>query len=347
MIMRFSRSENISMKHASKKMDELRQKVEELELFQTIFDNAMDGILVLDIETKKFYLGNKKACKALGYTPEELTKLGIEDIHPKEELKHIEEVLERTAKGESTLARDLPVKRKDGSIFYADIYYIPVEMAGKIYMKSILRDVTERKEVERALEKEKERGQKYLDIVEVIIMALDINGNITLINNKGCEILGYKKEEIIGKNWFDTFLPEGVRDELKKVFKKLMKGDVDAVERYENPILTKSGEERVIEWRNSILRDEEGNIIGVLSSGLDITERKRMEEALKEALQNEKEFKLKTAHYFFNPIAIAKGYLELAMEEGGEKEKIKKAIIAINRVEKVVKNVTQRGEVVE
>jgi len=178
-------------------------------------------------------------------------------------------------------------------------------------------------------------------------MALDINGNITLINNKGCEILGYKKEEIIGKNWFDTFLPEGVRDELKKVFKKLMKGDVDAVERYENPILTKSGEERVIEWRNSILRDEEGNIIGVLSSGLDITERKRMEEALKEALQNEKEFKLKTAHYFFNPIAIAKGYLELAMEEGGEKEKIKKAIIAINRVEKVVKNVTQRGEVVE
>lgn len=66
--MRPTRSGNISMKHTSKKMEKLRQKVEELELFQAIFDNAMDGILVLDIETRKFYLGNKKVCKTLGYT---------------------------------------------------------------------------------------------------------------------------------------------------------------------------------------------------------------------------------------------------------------------------------------
>ncbi|KAA0000013.1 MAG: GAF domain-containing protein [Thermoplasmata archaeon] len=72
-----------------------------------------------------------------------------------------------------------------------------------------------------------------------------------------------------------------------------------------------------------------------------------MHQQVVKALQEEKEFKMKTAHYFFNPIAIAKGYLELAMEEKDGKDKILKAIEAINRVEKVVKNVTQRGEIRE
>jgi len=71
------------------------------------------------------------------------------------------------------------------------------------------------------------------------------------------------------------------------------------------------------------------------------------EERMREALEEERQFKLNTAHYFFNPIAIAKGYLELALEEGDRKDNILKAIEAINRVEKVVKNVTERGEIRE
>ena len=86
----------------------------------------------------------------------------------------------------------------------------------------------------------------------------------------------------------------------------------------------------------------------------DITERKEAEEKLEQAyreveraLKEEQKFKMATAHYFFNPIAIAKGYLDLALEEGDGEDKIKKAIEAITRVEKVVKNVTKRGEIRE
>ncbi|RLF44393.1 MAG: hypothetical protein DRN29_08545 [Thermoplasmata archaeon] len=72
-----------------------------------------------------------------------------------------------------------------------------------------------------------------------------------------------------------------------------------------------------------------------------------MYQRILEALKKEREFKLKTAHYFFNPIAIAKGYLSLALEEGDGEDKIRKAMHAVERVEKVIKNITERGEIVE
>ena len=105
------------------------------------------------------------------------------------------------------------------------------------------------------------------------------------------------------------------------------------------------------------LKDENGNLQGFVNVTKDLTERKVMEEKImnayeqvKKALEKEREFKRDTAHYFFNPIAIAKGYLSLALEEVDKKESkenIEKAIVAISRVEKVVKNITERGEIVE
>jgi PAS domain S-box-containing protein len=81
---------------------------------------------------------------------------------------------------------------------------------------------------------------------------------------------------------------------------------------------------------------------------IDITDRVKAEERVKEALEKEREFKLRTAHFFFNPLAIAKGYLQLALHEKDDIEmKIERAMKAIERVEKVVKNVTQRGEIIE
>jgi diguanylate cyclase (GGDEF)-like protein/PAS domain S-box-containing protein len=141
-------------------------------------------------------------------------------------------------------------------------------------------DIEERKQAELAVEKEKDKAHKYIDIAAVMIVVIDVEGKVVLINKKGCEILGYKEEEIVGKNWFDNFVPDRFKEEVKTVAKKLLSGEAEPVEYFENPILTKSGEERIIAWHNSILRDEEGKIITSLSSGEDITERKKIEEAL-------------------------------------------------------------------
>jgi len=126
-------------------------------------------------------------------------------------------------------------------------------------------------------------AQKYLNIMGCIMVVIDAKGKITLINKTGCDILGYTNRQIIGKDWFSNFLPKRMRADVRKVFDKLMKGAIKPVEYFENPVLTKSGKERIIRWHNAVLRDTKGKIIGTLSSGQDITETRRTESELHES----------------------------------------------------------------
>ena len=160
----------------------------------------------------------------------------------------------------------------------------------------IATDITERKLAEDALKKEKEKLRKYLDTSAVIVVILDIDQRVTLINKKGCEILEYGEEEIIGKNWFDNFLPEKARHETKKTFSVLVSGDIEPVEYYENVVLTRTGGERLIAWYNTVLRDDKNNIMGTLSSGVDITEKKLAIDKIKATLK-EKELLLREVHH--------------------------------------------------
>lgn len=143
-------------------------------------------------------------------------------------------------------------------------------------------DITERKQTERRVRQERDRAQKYLDIAGVIMVVIDADQKVSLVNKKGCGVLGYEEKDIIGKNWFNTFIPERIRDEVRTVFDKLMAGQIEPGEYFENPILTRSGEERIIAWHNTVLADEAGNIIGTLSSGEDITEHRKAEEKLRQ-----------------------------------------------------------------
>ncbi len=120
--------------------------------------------------------------------------------------------------------------------------------------------------------------QTFLDIAGVMFLALDKKGNITLINQKGCDILESTQKKIVGKNWFDHFIPKGIVRNVKSVFRQIMDGEIEPVEYYENPVLTVNGQEKIVAWHNTILKDRSGNIVGTLSSGEDITERKRAED---------------------------------------------------------------------
>jgi len=135
------------------------------------------------------------------------------------------------------------------------------------------------------LREERGLAQTYLDLAGVMFVALDAAGTVTLVNRKACEVLGCAEEEIIGRNWFDTCVPQRLREKVKEVSTQLLRGEIEPAEYYENPVLTQSGAERLIAWHNTILWDDEGSIIGHLSSGEDITERKRVEEALAEKNQ--------------------------------------------------------------
>jgi PAS domain S-box-containing protein len=136
--------------------------------FRTIVDNAVDGILLAEPETRRLSAGNHMICEMLGYTREEIEKLVVSDIHPREHLPYVMEQLQKQMDGELTLAKDVPVKKKDGSVFFADVNAVCLALAGKTYLAGFFRDVTERHEMDVALstmaDKERRRfGQDLHD----------------------------------------------------------------------------------------------------------------------------------------------------------------------------------------
>jgi len=144
-----------------------------------------------------------------------------------------------------------------------------------------LGSVIQAKKNEKELQEERDNAQRYLDIAKVIIMVIDADQKVALINKRGCEILEYEENEIVGRNWFDNFLPARVKDEVKAVFEKLI--TEEPIKYFENPVLTKSGGEKIVLWHNTLLKNDKGKIISTLSSGEDITERKHAEEELRKA----------------------------------------------------------------
>lgn len=139
----------------------------------------------------------------------------------------------------------------------------------------------ERMRAEEIIKIEKEKLEKYLSIAEVIIVAINTNANVTLINRKGCQLLGRDEKDIIGENWFKICLPSEEYKTTFAVFNNIISGKIKSLEYYENNIISKTGEKRLIAWHNTILKDKSGAIIGTLSTGEDITERKKTEDDLK------------------------------------------------------------------
>jgi PAS domain S-box-containing protein len=187
--------------------------------------------------------------------------------------------------------------------------------------------------IRRELEERRAEARKYLELVQTAILALDRDGNVRMINRKGCELLGYEPEEIVGRNWSRNFLPERIRDEVEAVRAQLMAGTVQPVEYFENPVLTRGGEERLIAWHNVELRDERGRIVGTLSSGEDVTERRLAEDELRrsqeklheqEVLAQLGQMAAVIAHEVKNPLAGIGGALQIIRprlsEENSDRE---------------------------
>jgi len=271
--------------------------------YRTLFEGSPDGIIVADADTGEYIHVNPAICRELGYTEEEIKSVSrFKGIHPKEEVEKIKKLFSKQAQGKIKLAENIPFVHKDGTVRYFDVSSVLMDVDGVRRVVGLTRDITDRLMAERTLTREKETAQRYLDIAAVMIIAIDRDGRVTLVNRKGCAILGYREEEIIGKNWFDNFLPENMRKKVKEVSRKILEGEIAPLEYHENPVLTKSGEERRIAWHNVVLRGEEGGIIGHLSSGEDITEREKAREVLAESEEKYRLIAENTADY----IAILK-----------------------------------------
>jgi PAS domain S-box-containing protein/putative nucleotidyltransferase with HDIG domain len=123
--------------------------------------------------------------------------------------------------------------------------------------------------------RDREVAERYFDALGMLFLAIDADQKVSFINREGASILGRSREEITGRNWFDDFIPEANRDEVKEVFKKLLSGETQFVRRVENPVLCRNGEEKIISWHNVPLMNADGETEAMVAAGDDITEQMR------------------------------------------------------------------------
>ncbi|WGI18062.1 PAS domain S-box protein [Methanonatronarchaeum sp. AMET-Sl] len=140
---------------------------------------------------------------------------------------------------------------------------------------------TKERFMEKRLELEKKRAEKYFETAQVIMVVIDLEGEVVQANQKACEVLGYSKKELIGLNWIENFIPQYLQEIAREKHLSFLKtGEKDF--NIKSPIITRDGEERVISWRNSTIEDEEGKAIASLNAGVDVTDDLSRQRELKE-----------------------------------------------------------------
>lgn len=243
-------------------------------LYRQLFEQVNDVILIVDNEGKIVNCNNV-ACNLIGYSCNQLLSKNIKEfIVPRpEQMNQLENMDPQL--GEWSL-RDTQG--------HEILFEVTITKLQNGLFLGTGRDITVKKQMEEALQSEWKRAQTYLELVQVIIVALDNQGRVALINRKGREILGFESEEIIGKNWFDYFIPKSIRDSTRLYFENIISGEIQSFEKHENYIVNKAGKEILIAWQNTFLYDNTGKIIGTLSAGEDITERKRTENQITEQI---------------------------------------------------------------
>jgi len=323
-------------------------------LYEATLNNLDDVVHVIDKEMNVLFIN--KAIEALSrgeLKQEDIIGKNLCDVFPFLKEKGVDKEYERV------FSTGKPLKTEEWTDYHGEKIFtltkkIPIknEKGVVIQIITVIRDLTEMKKIEETL---RESAEKYGNIVELAqegICIDDENENIVFSNEAFAKILGYEKKEIIGMKVYALLNEEG-KKKLEEENKKRRGGKSS---RYEITMYAKNGEPKTMIVSASPLYDSNGSYKGSISVNMDITERKKAERELKKAykeveraLKQEREFKTETAHYFFNLLCIAEGYLHLAIDKSlpEEKEKIEKALRALERIENVVENVVKRGEIRE
>ena len=247
----------------------------------SILENIPDMVFLKDAQDLRFVFMNRAGEELLGISRRDLIGKTDHDFFPQDQAEFFTK--NDRAVLDSRTALDIPeeeIKTKSVGRCILHTKKVPIldDDGRPVFLLGISEDITRRKQAETRAMAEKERAERYLYISRAMIIGLDASGNVNLINPRGCEILGYNEEEILGRNWFETVLPEEKRETIEDVFRQVISGRMEPLGYFENEIKNRNGDVLYIAWNNTVQRGPGGEIIGTLSSGQDITERKRAEE---------------------------------------------------------------------
>jgi PAS domain S-box-containing protein len=313
-----------------------RQKV----FYETLIHTATDLILVID-RKGRFVYANRAAKDILG---EDVVRKHISEVVAPEYLELTLNNFKRRLRGEIVKPYVIQAIDKNGRRRWMEINGTRLEIDGKVIGTcAIARDVTERVKLEEEVAETKEFLHSILESSADAIIATDVEGKITYFSRGAEEMLGYKASQVIGKPILEL-CPPVIREEVQKFYQTLFEKEV--LRNIRTKLLCIEGRVVDVSLSLALLRDKEGRPIGTVGVAKDITKEVRAEEALRRAYEELKRLdQLKSdiianvSHEIRTPITIAKGYIELAMDETDENERrdeLQTAVKALMRLNETV-----------
>ena len=254
--------------------------------FRNIFNASIDGILLIDTQTMKFVMANSAMCEQLGYGLDEITTFGLKDIHPAKDLAYVQKQIGSAVKGETKINLDIPVKRKNGTVFYVDISAAPITIYGKKCMLGVFRDITERKKAVEELKKAQLKSASLANELEKFKLAVDgavehivitnANGSIIYANRAVETITGFTNAETVGAKagtiW-GGHMPKEFYDKMWHTIKDEKKAFVGEATNYK-----KNGAPYVASLNIAPILDKNGAVEFFVGIERDITKEKKVEE---------------------------------------------------------------------
>jgi two-component system, cell cycle sensor histidine kinase and response regulator CckA len=274
-----------------------------------------------------FFVANSGDLSALYVSPayESIWGRSLRSLHesprsflepvPVEDQERLAVNIARIQQGEDPGEIEFRVVRPDGQMRWLLAHAVPIRNPqGEVYrISGVALDITERKAAENALRESERRLRSLFETVNLIVLELDAEGRVAYANPFLLRLTGYSRDEVIGASWFDRFLPLGSRKQMWEVFSELKESALHP--HFKNTVVTHDGEERLISWHNTVLRDGEGRPTGTLSIGEDITEHARLEAQFRQAQKMEAVGRLAggVAHDFNNLLTAILGYSQLSL----------------------------------
>lgn len=263
----------------------LNKLQESEELYRSLMTASPDAISIIDLDNKICKVSKQKLI-TYGYdSEEEMIGINCYDLAIQEDYYIMPSKMKELFQKGIVKNVDLRLLRKNGSFFYGQISLALMKDNNNnpIGIVAITRDITEKKNAEAALIHTNMMIETLIQNANVIIISIDKNGKITMYNNEAERITGYKREEIEFVNWFDVISKNQEQNFVRDLFSDSFQKQQLIHQYFETPIITKSGEERIISWHNSEIATEDKNIIiGFITFGIDITENKKAEAKIKE-----------------------------------------------------------------
>jgi two-component system sensor histidine kinase/response regulator len=255
--------------------------------FRAIVERAAEGILLADLETRRFVHANEAICWVPGYEHEELIGLTSADIHPADELSQVVAHFESQVAGEKVLAPEVPLLRKDGDILYADVRSFKVTFDGRECLAGMFADITDitrHRQADQALAEVQEQYRSTFEKAAIGVVHVSPDGNFLRANTKACSILGREMEELQGLTFQEITFPEDLNIGGEYVHDVVAgKRDTAIIEkRY----IRSNGSLVWVRLTAAPIRDDDGELMYMVSIMEDITERKKLDAELKDLNEN-------------------------------------------------------------